>query len=57
MRVALLLACAGCHRDEHRKKLIVVIVPSQDNPYFKAEADAAAARALEIWLSRARRCA
>jgi erythritol transport system substrate-binding protein len=46
--LALLLVCVGCHRDEHRKKLIVVIVPSQDNPYFKAEADAAAARALEI---------
>jgi erythritol transport system substrate-binding protein len=43
-----LLACAGCHRDQHRKKLMVVIVPSQDNPYFKAEADAAAARALEL---------
>jgi len=46
--LALLLTCAGCHRDEHRRKLIVVIVPSQDNPYFKAEADAAAARALEL---------
>jgi erythritol transport system substrate-binding protein len=46
--LALLLACAGCHRDEHRKKLMVIIVPSQDNPYFKAEADAAAERALEI---------
>ena len=46
--LALLLACAGCHRDEHRRRLIVVIVPSQDNPYFKAEADAAAARALEL---------
>jgi len=46
--LALLLACAGCHRDEHRRKLIVVIVPSEDNPYFKAEADAAAARALEL---------
>lgn len=46
--LALLLACSGCHRDEHRKKLIVVIVPSQDNPYFKAEVDAAAARALEL---------
>jgi len=43
-----LLACAGCQRDEHRKKLIVIIVPSQDNPYFKAEADAAAARALAL---------
>lgn len=46
--LALLLAFTGCHRDEHRKKLIVVIVPSQDNPYFKAEADAAAARAVEL---------
>jgi erythritol transport system substrate-binding protein len=46
--LALLLVCSGCHHDEHRKKLIVVIVPSQDNPYFKAEADAAAARALEL---------
>lgn len=46
--LALLLACAGCHRNEHRKKLIVIIVPSEDNPYFKAEADAAAARALAL---------
>jgi erythritol transport system substrate-binding protein len=46
--LALLLACAGCHRGEHRKKLIVIIVPSQDNPYFKAEADAAASRALAL---------
>ena len=48
MRIGVLFAFAGCHRDEHRKKLIVVIVPSEDNPYFKAEADAAAARALEL---------
>jgi erythritol transport system substrate-binding protein len=46
--LALSFACAGCNRDVHRKKLIVIIVPSQDNPYFKAEADAAAARALEL---------
>lgn len=46
--LALLFTFTGCHRDEHRKKLIVVIVPSEDNPYFKAEADAAAARALEL---------
>ena len=25
--LALLLACAGCHREEHRKKLMVIIVP------------------------------
>lgn len=43
---AALLILSGCHRNEHRKKLIVIIVPSQDNPYFKAEADAAAARAV-----------
>jgi erythritol transport system substrate-binding protein len=46
--LALLLACAGCHRDEHRKKLMVIIVPSQDNPYFKAEADAAATHGLDL---------
>jgi erythritol transport system substrate-binding protein len=45
---AFLFACAGCHRADHRVKLIVIIVPSQDNPYFKAEADAAAARATAI---------
>jgi erythritol transport system substrate-binding protein len=28
--------------------MVAIIVPSQDNPYFKAEADAAAARALEL---------
>ena len=42
---AVLLVLCGCHRAEHRKKLIVIIVPSEDNPYFKAEADAAAAHA------------
>lgn len=40
-----LLACGGCGRVVHRAKLIAIIVPSQDNPYFKAEADAAAAHA------------
>ncbi len=45
---AILFAFAGCNRADNRKKLIVVIVPSEDNPYFKAEADAAAARALAI---------
>ena len=42
---ALLLACGGCQRADRRGRLIVIIVPSQDNPYFKAEADAAAMRA------------
>ncbi len=45
---AIFLLVAGCHRADHRKKLIVIIVPSQDNPYFKAEADAAAAQAMTI---------
>jgi erythritol transport system substrate-binding protein len=39
---------AGCRRAEHRKNLIAIIVPSEDNPFFKAEADAAAARALAL---------
>jgi erythritol transport system substrate-binding protein len=45
--VAGLLLLAGCHARDSRK-LIAVIVPSQDNPFFKAEADAAAARATEL---------
>ena len=49
--VATLLTAIGmstCHRPDTSKPLIVVIVPSQDNPFFKAEADAAAARALSL---------
>ena len=42
---AVLLMLGACDRADHLKKLIVIIVPSDDNPYFKAEADAAAARA------------
>ncbi|HTJ30385.1 MAG TPA: D-ribose ABC transporter substrate-binding protein [Acidobacteriaceae bacterium] len=42
---ALLPALVGCHRAEQQRKLIAIIIPSQDNPYFKAEGDAAAARA------------
>jgi erythritol transport system substrate-binding protein len=38
----------ACHRPDTSKQLIVVIVPSQDNPFFKAEADAAAARAVSL---------
>jgi erythritol transport system substrate-binding protein len=44
----LLLALNACHRADTSQKLIVVIVPSQDNPFFKAEADAAAARARSL---------
>ena len=49
--VAALLSTAilsACHRPDTSKQLIVVIVPSQDNPFFKTEADAAAARALSL---------
>jgi len=43
------LALSACNRSAASdKKLIAVIVPSQDNPFFKAEADAAAARAQEL---------
>jgi len=44
----MLLALAGCHRAEMSKPLIVILVPSQDNPFFKAEGDAAAARARSL---------
>lgn len=42
----LLLAVSGCHRADMTKPLICIVVPSQDNPFFKIEADAAAARAV-----------
>lgn len=43
----MLLSCAltACHRPDASKRLIAIIVPSEDNPFFKAEGDAAAARA------------
>jgi erythritol transport system substrate-binding protein len=44
---ASLALLTGCHARDTRR-LIAVIVPSQDNPYFKAEADAAVARATEL---------
>ena len=42
------IGLSACHRPDTSKQLIVVIVPSQDNPFFKAEADAAASRALSL---------
>jgi erythritol transport system substrate-binding protein len=45
LALSALAALGGCHREDVSKRLIVIIVPSQDNPFFKAEADAAAARA------------
>lgn len=40
-----LLSLTACQRNNSSAKLIVVLVPSQDNPFFKVEADAAAAQA------------
>ncbi|MGJ5818947.1 D-ribose ABC transporter substrate-binding protein [Paludibaculum fermentans] len=39
------LALVGCRQGASGKKSIAIITPSHDNPFFKAEADAAAARA------------
>ena len=44
---AAMLLLAGCRRTDERK-LVFIIVPSQDNPFFKAEADAAADRAEKL---------
>jgi erythritol transport system substrate-binding protein len=41
-------ACGGNRQAGPEKKLIAVITPSHDNPFFKAEAQAAAARAREL---------
>jgi erythritol transport system substrate-binding protein len=41
----LLSAGIGCCHEDQGKKLIAIIIPSQDNPFFKAEADAASERA------------
>lgn len=45
--LSLLISVAAC-RQKSSQRLVVIIVPSQDNPFFKSEADAAegAARAL-----------
>jgi erythritol transport system substrate-binding protein len=39
------LAFASSCREKSSQRLVVVIVPSEDNPFFKSEADAAAAAA------------
>ncbi len=46
--VAALLLLTSCHPSGAAQPLIVVLVPSQDNPFFKAEGDAAAARARSL---------
>jgi erythritol transport system substrate-binding protein len=42
------MALAGCGSRPPAKKTIAIITPSHDNPFFKAEADNAAARAREL---------
>ena len=49
-------AMTACNRGEIAKPLIVILVPSQDNPFFKSEADAAAARAVSLGLSGTSGC-
>jgi erythritol transport system substrate-binding protein len=46
--IAALCLSSGCHRAGSAQKLIAIVVPSEDNPFFKAEADAAAARATAL---------
>lgn len=43
-----LLLLTACHRSGTTQPLIVILVPSQDNPFFKSEADAAASRAKSL---------
>ena len=38
----------GCQRSDNGAPLISIIIPSQDNPYFKAEGDAASERARQL---------
>jgi erythritol transport system substrate-binding protein len=40
--------CTGCGSNKPGKKLIAIITPSNDNPFFKTEAETAAARAREL---------
>ena len=42
------VAMAGCSSHPASKKIIAIITPSHDNPFFKAEADNAAARSREL---------
>ena len=45
---ALIAGCGSGNRSSHPRKLIAIITPSHDNPFFKAEAETAAARAREL---------
>jgi erythritol transport system substrate-binding protein len=46
--IAPLLQVSGCHRADYSRPLMVIVVPSQDNPFFKSEAEAASARARSL---------
>ena len=47
--LGIVICClTGCHRTQLSRPLIAIIIPSEDNPFFKAEADAAAARAVAL---------
>lgn len=46
--LVLSLFAAGCKREDASKPLAFIIVPSQDNPFFKAEADAASQHAQQL---------
>src|SRR5579871_4400513 len=45
---ALAVLSLSCNSGKPKQKLIAIITPSLDNPFFKAEADAASARAREL---------
>ena len=45
---ALLLAAGALSAPAQERKLIAIIVPSPENPFFKAEADAAEAKAKSL---------
>ncbi len=42
------LSLAACRRQDATRRLIVILIPSQDNPFFKAEGDAASSRAQSL---------
>ncbi len=44
----LLVMASGCGTRREAKKIIAIVTPSHENPFFKAEADSAAARAREL---------
>jgi len=46
--LAMLLLCCACGPRPPQKRTIVIITPSHENPFFKAEAESAAARAQEL---------